>query len=379
VDAAVDNGGGGALLDLFLRLAATVSPSRRERSVSDLVGDHLAAHGLVWREDDAAGAVAGDSGNLIVRVPGVGDGLAVAIAAHLDTVAVSGEIVPVVDDGVVHSAGDTILGADDKAAVAALLALLGELAADPPRGDVVGVFTVAEEIGLRGAQALDVAALGCRAGFVFDTSGPVGDVVVRAPSQKLVTATFAGVAAHAGIAPERGRSAVQAAARAVAAFELGRLDDDTTANVGTIAGGTATNVVPDRCRVEGEVRAHDPARLAAVVGSMVAAVHLAAAEIGVDVDVVVDDSFVGYAFEDDDLPVTLAREALARAGFAVRLASSGGGSDVNVFNLKGLPAVNLSVGMEDVHSPRESLPVGALHDVLAVMRALVVVAGETPS
>lgn len=379
MDAAVAHDGGDALLDLFLRLAATASPSRRERSVAGLVGDDLAAHGLAWREDDAAGAVAGDSGNLIVRVPGTGDGLPVAIAAHLDTVAVGGDIVPVVQDGIVRSAGDTILGADDKAAVAALVALLRELADEPPRGDVVGVFTVAEEIGLLGAQALDVGALGCRAGFVFDTSGPVGDVVVRAPSQKLVTATFDGVAAHAGIAPERGRSAVQAAARAVAALELGRLDADTTANVGTIAGGTATNVVPDHCRVEGEVRAHDPARLAAVVGAMVAAVHLAAAETGVDVEVVVDDSFVGYALEVDDLPVTLAREALARSGFTARLASSGGGSDVNVFNLKGMPAVNLSVGMEDVHSPQEWLPVGALHDVLAVMRALVEVAGETTS
>jgi tripeptide aminopeptidase len=377
VDAAVVTDGGDAFLDLFLRLAATTSPSRRERAVADLVGEHLAAHGLTWREDDAAEAIGGDAGNLIVRVPGAGDGLPVAIAAHLDTVAVSGGIVPVVDGGVVRSAGDTILGADDKAAVAALLTLLCELAADPPAGDVVGVFTVAEEIGLRGADALDVPALGCRAGFVFDTSGPVGDVVVRAPSQKLVTAAFTGVAAHAGIAPERGRSAVQAAARAVAALELGRLDDDTTANIGTIAGGTATNVVPEHCRFEGEVRAHDPARLAAVVGSMVTSIHLAAAEVGVDVDVTVDDSFVGYAFDRDDLPVALARDALARAGFAARLASSGGGSDVNVFNLKGLPAVNLSVGMEDVHSSREWLPVGALHDTLAVMRALVKVAGET--
>jgi tripeptide aminopeptidase len=375
VDAALASAGGDALLALFLRLVGVASPSRHERAVADLVLDEVRRAGLGCREDDAARALGGDTGNLIVRVPGTGAGLPIAIAAHLDTVAVDGAVVPRIDDGIVRSAGDTILGADDKAAVTALVAALSHLATHPPAGDVVGVFTVAEEIGLRGASELDVAGLGCRAGFVFDTSGPVGDVVVRAPSQKLVAAEFIGLAAHAGIAPERGRSAVQAAARAVAGLELGRLDDDTTANIGTIAGGTATNVVPDRCRIEGEVRAHEAQRLSETVAAMIAAIELGAAQTGVDVEVKVSDSFAGYALGEDDLPVRLACAALKRAGVEPRFASSGGGSDVNVFNLKGLASVNLSVGMEDVHSSRESIPVACLHTVRAVMLELIAGAG----
>ncbi len=237
----------------------------------------------------------------------------------MDTVAVDGPIEAVVEGGVVRSAGDTILGGDDKAACAVLLAVLSDLAATPPPCGFEAVFSTCEEVGLLGAKALDLSALAARAGFVFDSTGPVGDVITRAPSQKALTADFHGVAAHAGIAPEKGRSAIAAAAAAVAAMKLGRIDDVTTANIGRIHGGSALNVVPEHCRVEGEVRSHDPASLAAQTAHMVDAVELAAGVAGIDVEVAVRDAFTGFSLDDGALPVRIACAALQELGIAPRI------------------------------------------------------------
>ena len=366
------------LLDLFLRLVETPSPGGGERAVADLIGDELRAAGLEVCEDDTAAATGAGSGNLIVRLEGEGRGTPVLIAAHMDTVAVDGPVRALVSAGVVRSAGDTILGADDKAACAALVDLLLALAGEPPACGLEAVFTTAEERGLRGAKALDVAALRARAGFVFDCVGPLGEVQVRAPGRRDVTATFRGVAAHAGIAPEKGRNAVAAAAHAVAAMPLGRIDDLTSANIGIIDGGTAINVVPDRCRIAGEARSHDGERLAAQVTAMLDAIQLGAALAGVDVETEVSDDFAAFALDDEALPVRIAVTALREVGVEPRLEASGGGSDVNVLNERGLASVNLSVGMEDVHSPHESMPVAGLHAGRELMAALLSVAARTP-
>ncbi len=372
MDTAVDD-----LLELFLELVRIPSPSGSERGVADLVKRRLREAGLDPLEDDTAPATGAGSGNIIVRLPGEGRGTPIVVAAHMDTVAVEGPIEPVVVDGAVRTAGDTILGGDDKAAVAVLLASLCALAASPPACGVEGVFSTSEEVGLRGAKAMDLTGLQARAGFVFDSTGPVGDVIVRAPSQKMVKAEFHGTAAHAGIAPEKGRSAILAAARALAAMRLGRLDEVTTANVGVIEGGSATNIVPERCRLEGEARSHDPQKLAAQVGDMLEAINVAATETGVDVQVTVTDEFTAFALDDDALPVRIAVTALERAGFTPRLIGSGGGSDVNVYNAAGLPSVNLSVGMENVHTPDEYLPVVRLHEAASLLRAIIEAAAAT--
>jgi tripeptide aminopeptidase len=372
VDQAVDD-----LLELFLELVRIPSPSGSERGVADLVKRRLQSAGLDPLEDDTAAATGAGSGNIVVRLPGEGRGTPIVVAAHMDTVAVEGPIEPIVVDGAVRTAGDTILGGDDKAAVAVLLASLCELAASPPACGVEGVFSTCEEVGLRGAKAMDLTGLQARAGFVLDSTGPVGDVIVRAPSQKMVKAEFHGTAAHAGIAPEQGRSAILAAGRALAAMRLGRLDEVTTANVGLIEGGSATNIVPERCRLEAEARSHDPQKLAAQVGDMLEAINVAATETGVDVQVTVTDEFTAFALDDDALPVRIAVRALERAGFTPRLIGSGGGSDVNVYNAAGLPSVNLSVGMENVHTSDEYLPVARLHEAASLLRAIIEAAAAT--
>jgi tripeptide aminopeptidase len=365
------------LLDLFVQLVEIPSPSGRERAVADFILGWLRAVGLEPVEDDTTAQTGAGSGNIRVRLAGADRGTPIVVGAHIDTVAVDGPVTAVVEDGVVRSATDTILGGDDKVAVTVLMAVLRDLVASPPGCGFEAIFSASEEVGLRGAKALDFSALRARAGFVFDSTGPIGEVITQAPSQKTITAEFHGVAAHAGIAPERGRSAVVAAARAVAGMRLGRIDEVTTANVGTIEGGTAINVVPERCRIQGEARSHDPVRLAEQMAHMVDAVQLAAGVAGIDVETAVRDEYHGFALSDDALPVRIATAALRALGVEPRIGPSGGGSDVNVYNAKGLPSVNLSVGMEKVHTPDEYLPVSRLDDAYRLLHALVSAAAET--
>jgi tripeptide aminopeptidase len=365
------------LRDLFLALVRIPSPSGSERAVADRVLADLREAGLEPSEDESANVTGAGAGNIFVAVPGRGQGTAIMFGAHLDTVAVAGSIDPVVENGVVRSAGDTILGADDKAAVTALLALLRDLAVDPPACRVECIFSVSEEIGLRGAGAFDLGLSQAVAGFEFDSEGAPGRIVTRAPSLKMVEAEFRGVAAHAGIAPENGRSAIVAAARAVATMTLGRIDEETTANMGVINGGGATNVVPDRCVIKGEARSRDEGKLAAQVEAMLEAIGTAAAEVGIDVQMTVNEEFHGFVLDERALPVRIAQAAMRNLGLDPVLVGSGGGSDVNIFNRKGLPSVNLSVGYENVHSPAESMSLDRLHTLYLVAHELVRTAAAT--
>jgi tripeptide aminopeptidase len=367
------------LLDLFLQLVRTPSPSGSERAVADLVLQHLRAAGLQAFEDDSAVQTGAGSGCIHVAVAGVGHGTPILLCAHMDTVTVAGPITPVVADGVVRTDGRTILGADDKTAVAVLLALLADLVAEPPAARVEVLFTTCEETGLHGAKAFDMARMQAAAGFVLDSSGPVGQVIVSAPSQRGVTAEFHGVAAHAGIEPERGRSAIAAAAHAIAGMRLGRIDEMTTANVGLIRGGAAVNIVPEHCVIEAEARSRDAVRLASQVQHMLDAIALGATEAGVDVTTSVQQQYESFVIAEDALPARIAAQALRSVGLEPRFAGTGGGSDVNVFNARGLPSVNLSAGYEKVHTPAEFMPLNGLRQAYDFAHALVAVAGSTPA
>jgi tripeptide aminopeptidase len=281
----------------------------------------------------------------------------------------------VVADGRVHTDGSTPLGADDKCAVAVLLTLAKELVVDPPAGDVELILTAGEEAGLLGAKALDVAELSAKRVFVLDADGAPGTLITGAPTQKRIQAEFEGHAAHAGIAPELGRSAIVAAARAIAAMRLGRLDDETTANIGVVAGGTAPNVVAERCVVSGEARSRDEAKVTAQTEHMVQAIAAEAAAAGVDVEIDVREAFRGYRHAPDSELLRVGAEAARLAGLEPRLVEGGGGSDANVFNGLGLPALTLGAGFEHAHSPRESLSIAHLHELYAMAAGLVRAAG----
>lgn len=365
------------LVDLFVRLASIRSPSREEREMADSVAAFVRDAGFTVEEDDSAPVSGCACGNLIVRVPGRGEGTPVALCAHLDTVPTDAAPTVVVDNGVVRSDGRTVLGADDKAAVAALLMVLRDLGREAPAADVEVVFTPGEEIGLQGAKAMELGDLRSRLVCVFDSEGVPGTVICSAPSLKALVARFRGTAAHAGIEPEHGRSAVVAASRAVAAMELGRLDEETTANVGILRGGSAVNVVPERCEVFGEVRSRDEAKLARHLTQLLEACTVAAAEVGVDVDLDIEEHFRGYTWEDGSLPLRVVDAALAEAGIEARHIAGGGGSDSNVFNARGLDAITLGVGFERVHSPHESIRVERLGQVYTIAHAIVRAAGRT--
>jgi tripeptide aminopeptidase len=366
------------LHDDFARLCAVSSPSGSERACAELVVAELDRLGIEVDEDDAGGLTGGDCGNLLARVPGAaGYAATILICTHLDTVPPTGPIEPILIDGGWINAGDGILGADNKAAVAVALALARRLVAAPAAVGLELLFTVAEEDALAGAKAFDATRLRSGFGYTFDHASPIGEIVTASPTYYRVAAELSGLAAHAGIRPEEGRSAVVAAARAVASMRLGRLDDETTANIGIIDGGTAANVVPGGCRVVGEARSIDPVKAERAVTDMVDRLGDAASSAGCecDLDVTVERLFDGYSTPRTARQIRVAEAALRDCGYEPRQITTGGGSDANVLLTRGFAATNLANGTERNHQPDERVSAAALEGMLDVALALVRRAG----
>ena len=364
---------------LFLELCAIPSPPGRERAVADRVVSELAAIGLDWDEDDVGPTIGSDTGNVLCRLPGraVG-GVPIFLCAHFDTVPLDGTLDPVVsEDGVVRNAGGTILGADNKAALVVMIEAARRILEEGrPHAGVELLFTPMEEIGLVGAAAFDVSRLDAELGYVYDQAAPIGDVITGSPGAQELELTFVGRAAHAGMYPEDGRSAIVAAARAIADMPLGRIDPLTTANVGLVRGGTARNVVAERCTLEAEARSHDEARVTEVVQQILDAAAFAASISDCTLETRLEQKYPGYRFRDDDRAVRIAVDALGRAGFEPRLGLSGGAADANVFNSQGLPCVNLANGMVDIHTADERIALDDLDRMVDVTLALVDAARE---
>jgi tripeptide aminopeptidase len=360
------------LNDLFAELCAIPSPFGRERAMADRVTADLRALGYEVSEDGAAAKVGAQSGNLLARIPGRSERW-VMLCAHLDTVPHDGVVEPVLVDGGWESAGDTILGADNKAAVAMLLALAHRAAVEGSPIGVELVFSVSEENGLNGARVFDTSTLRSSLGFVFDHASPIGEVVVASPTFYRLHAAFRGAAAHAGIRPEEGRSAILAAAKAIAAMQLGRIDDETTANVGTIAGGVGgTNIVPERCWFDAEARSLSDAAVEALVAEMVDHCHDAANDpvCECDADIAVERVFSAYRHKTTAPGVVAAEAALRACGYTPRRILTGGGSDANAFEAKGFPCTNLANGTEHNHEATERVSQAALDGMLDVTFAL---------
>ena len=362
------------VLDLFRELAAIPSPSGRERPVADRTLDYLRDLGLEPIEDDAGAQIGSDMGNIHVALPpseGV-DGVPIFLNAHLDTVPPTGPIDPEVRNGVVVNRHDTILGADNKAAVVVMLAAVADLVrTGRPHAGVELVLTPMEEVGLKGAKAFDIARLRAKVGYCYDHAAPIGNVVLAAPTQRTLRFRFIGRASHAGIAPEEGRSAVVAAARAIADMPLGRIDAETTANVGLISGGIAGNIVPPECLVESEARSRDPGRLRQQVQAMLDAATFAANLAECELESRIEPEYDGYRFSRSDPAVRLAARALEACGREPVYIESGGGADANVWNARGLECVNLCNGMAEIHTASEHIAAADLDAMLDVTLALI--------
>lgn len=344
------------LRDLLVALCEVPSPSRNERAVADLVANKLRALGADVREDDTAAVVGGNTGNLIAELSGALPGRFV-LAAHMDTVPlVPGEpLVALTEGSVVRSSGKQILGADDKAGVAVVLKLLERFASRPRanRPTLIGVITVCEEVGLKGAQHLDVASLAADYGYSFDGEVPVGELITAAVFKEQLTLTVRGRRSHAALAPEQGVHAILAAAEVVRAYPLGRVAADQVANIGRIAGGGSTNVVPDEVELVGEARAFSAERLEQLVERVRQGSTAAASAVGGSVAIERLRLYDGYSLDENSPCVRALSDVASGHAISVTAVSSIGGSDTNVFNQRGLPTVNVGVNMHEIHSVSE--------------------------
>ena len=362
------------LIEEFVRYCEIESVSRNERAIADAVTEDLRALGLEVTEDASGRETGSNAGNLFARVPPPGpDARTILLCAHLDTVPQEAPIEVEEVEGVLRNRNEAILGADNKAAIAVILAAARKLLAGggrPPIGIEI-LFTTCEELALRGAKAFDMSALSAEYGFVFDHASPIGELILAAPTYFSIEGRFRGKAAHAGLCPEKGHNAIEAAAAAVAAARFGRLDAQTTANVGRIEGGTASNVVAERCYLQCEARSIDHERAGDVATSIVDAMTEAASDRECDLEIDVQELFRGFKVPRSAAPVEVAARALGDVGIEPLPIATGGGSDANVFQARGFPCLNVANGTEGAHQPDERVTVDALTTMLDVTLGIV--------
>jgi tripeptide aminopeptidase len=355
------------LKNLFLELVQIDSLSRREREVALRLQREAESAGAVCSYDNAGEKVRGNIGNLIAKIPGNILGTPpFLLAAHMDTVAPGEGVKPIVDGDIVRTDGSTVLGGDDKSGCAVICEVLHRLRESGiPHGPIEAVFTICEEIGLQGARNLDLCLISAKEGLVYDSDAP-GHLVVRAPSAVSIRFTVKGLEAHAGVAPERGLSAIKIAAEAIAAMRLGRIDDETTANLGVIEGGRAGNVIPSEVVVRGEARSRNAAKLQGQTDHMIACFKDAVARASVTVDGkriaatldhAVHRQYDGMDIPDDAPLVKKVIEAARRIGRVLEPQGTGGGCDANILNQRGIVAANVGTGMREIHTTREWLDV----------------------
>ena len=362
------------VLKEFFTLVSIRCSTLDEREIADLLTKRLRDLGAAEIHEDGAGkALGGNTGNIVANFKGtVADVPTVMLTAHMDCVEPCANINPVLKDGVIRSDGTTILGADDKAGVVAILETLRCLKEQNiPHGDLQIVFTVAEEGGVNGSRCLDTSLLHADLGYTLDTHGHAGTAAFKAPGKNQLVVRIVGKAAHAGIDPDAGRNAITAAGRVLTAVPQGRMDAETTCNVGKIAGGTATNVVAEFCTIHFESRSRDKAKLDALTQRIVDAVHSALDGTGCTAEITVKKDYDPYELPQDALTIRYLCRAAEKLGFPVVLEEEGGGSDANHFNAYGIPTTVLGVGMEDCHTKEESILAQDLYDAAELTLAIV--------
>jgi len=368
------------LVESFMKLVKISSISREERNLAGFLVEKLEDLGLEVIVDQAGEKVKSNSGNIIARLKGNTDkAIPIMFSAHMDTVVPGKNINPLCDGKKIVSDGKTILGADDKAAIAALLEALHIIKKkNIPHGDIEIVFSICEEIGLKGAKNLDISSLNARMAFVLDAGGQVGKIITIAPSQNSLEITIYGKSAHAGSNPEEGINAIQVAGFALSRMKLGRIDEETTANIGVISGGKATNIVPDKVTLKGEVRSRNEEKLEKHTEQLVKITEDTVREFKAKAEVKINKEYHCYNLSPDDQVVKIAIKAIKDIGLQPELCPSGGGSDANIFNKKGFPSVVLSVGMEKVHTVDEYILVKNLKNTAEYVLSIIntVTSGE---
>jgi tripeptide aminopeptidase len=361
------------VLDTFLGLVGIDSETKEEAVICEHLKGVFTELGCDVYEDDASTKTAHSGNNLIITLPATKENVdPIYFTAHMDTVTPGKGIKTSIKDGYVVTDGTTILGADDKTGLTAMIELVRVLKEKQiPHGQIQFVITVGEESGLVGAKVLDLSKIDAKFGFALDSDGPVGDIIVAAPTQAKVNAKIYGKTAHAGVAPEKGISAIQIAAKAIAKMPLGRIDEETTANIGRFEGGRATNIVCDYVEVLAEARSLIHEKMEKQAETMKQAYIEVAESFGGRAEVDIDIMYPGFKFEEGDEVVEVAKRAAQTIGRPTRILHSGGGSDANVIAGGGIPTVNLAVGYEEIHTTNERMPLEELYKLVEYVVTIV--------
>jgi tripeptide aminopeptidase len=359
--------------ECFKMLAQIDSESRHEADISKVLEKMLTDLGARVCFDDAAQKVGGDCSNLVAKFDGTVDVPPLFLSGHMDTVAPGKGVKVQFENGIFTSDGTTILGGDDKSALAIILEVMEVIKENHlPCPPVEIIFTVCEEIGLLGAKHLDLSLMDAKFGYILDSTDTDG-IVTKAPSANKIHVKVHGRAAHAGAAPEKGISAIFAAATAISTLELGRLDAVTTCNLGTISGGMATNIVPEYVEIHGEARSHDPERLKQVTSNIVFGFETAMERLQAEgqdlprVEIEVEEDFPNTHIPEDHIAITLARKAAGNLGRKLASKTIGGGADANIFFGKGIVAGVLGTGMTDVHTLKESIAISDMENTAQLL------------
>lgn len=352
------------LINEFMELVQIDSETKFEAEISSVLKQKFNALGIEVLEDNAKSKTDHQANNLVCNIKGNTGGIdPIFFTAHMDTVTPGINVKPSIENDYIVSDGTTILGADDKAGIAVLLETIRLLQENNMNhGDIQFVITVGEESGLAGAKVLDTSLLKAKFGYALDSDGPVGNIVVEAPYQSKIWTKVYGKSAHAGVAPEKGVSAITVAAKAISKMNLGRIDDETTANIGYFKGGkkTQTNVVCDYVEIVSEARSLKRDKLIKTVNEIQTAFESTAAKFGGRTEVNVEEMYPGFQYNKEDTVVKIAQSAARKLGLPADILKSGGGSDANIFNGYGIPTANLSVGYEHIHTTKERIHVDNL-------------------
>lgn len=359
------------LLSTFLEYVQIDSESTHEKAMAQRVAADLEAIGCEVVFDSSMDKTGSDTGSLYATLPGNTEGEALILSAHMDTVTPGVGVVPVIENGIIRSQGDTVLGGDDKSGIAAVVEALRTIVENNlPHPTLQCVFTVCEEIGLRGSEHLDYSLLKADQAVVLDSSGRAGKIITAAPGQYKLDAEIVGRRAHAGVAPEEGISAIQVLGEAISHMKLLRIDAETTANIGSVSSDYATNIVPERARIIAEARSRSDEKLEAQAQHMLSCLQDACEKYGAKLEGGLKRSYSAYSFADSDPFIQRVIAACEKAGLRSELAASGGGSDANNFNRNGVKAVVLGTGMTKVHTTQEELAISDLEDTAALVLAL---------
>lgn len=361
------------LVEEFFELVKVNSETTNEAEIAEVLKRKFTDLGIEVIEDDSKKVTGHGANNLICTLKGNKEGVEpIYFTSHMDTVVPGNNIKPSIKDGVVVSDGTTILGADDKAGLAAIFESLRVIKeSNLAHGDIQFIITAGEESGLVGAKALDRSLIHAKYGYALDSDGEVGDIVVAAPTQAKVHTIIKGKTAHAGLAPEKGVSAITLAAKAISKMPLGRIDEETTANIGRFEGGKQTNIVADHVEILAEARSLVPEKMEAQVAKMKEAFETTAKSLGGEAIVDIQVMYPGFSQKAGDQVVEVARNAAKAIGRESKLLKSGGGSDANVIAGFGIPTVNLAVGYEEIHTTNERIAVADLVKVTELVVAIV--------